>query len=55
MAKINPFENYAHKYDEWFDKNRFIYESELQAIKELLPEVKMVLRLVWVVLVLLAH
>jgi len=37
MAKINPFENYAHKYDEWFDKNRFIYESELQAIRELLP------------------
>ncbi len=37
MANKNPFENYAQKYDDWFDKNRFIYESELQAIKELLP------------------
>jgi ubiquinone/menaquinone biosynthesis C-methylase UbiE len=37
MVKINPFENYAHKYDEWFDKYRFVYESELHAVKELLP------------------
>ena len=37
MAKFNPFENYAQKYDEWFDKNKFVYESELQAVKELLP------------------
>jgi hypothetical protein len=40
MVKINSFENYAQKYDEWFDKNRFIYESELQAVKELLPSSK---------------
>ena len=37
MVKFDPFENYSKKYDEWFDKNRSIYESELQAIKELLP------------------
>ena len=37
MVKFEPFENYSKKYDEWFDKNRFIYESELQAVKELLP------------------
>ena len=35
---FKPFDRYAQRYDEWFDKNRFIYESELQAIKELLPE-----------------
>lgn len=40
MVKINPFELYAQKYDEWFDKNKFIYESELQAVKELLPSSK---------------
>jgi hypothetical protein len=34
---FEPFEKYAQKYDEWFDKNKFAYESELQAIKELLP------------------
>ena len=38
MAKFEPFENNANKYDEWFDKNKFSYESELQAVKELLPE-----------------
>ncbi len=35
-----PFDTFAQKYDEWFDKNRFIYESELQAIKELLPKIQ---------------
>lgn len=40
MVNVRPFENYSKKYDEWFDKNRFIYESELQAVKELLPKGK---------------
>lgn len=38
MEKFEPFENYSQKYDEWFDKNSSIYELELQAVKELLPE-----------------
>jgi ubiquinone/menaquinone biosynthesis C-methylase UbiE len=37
---FEPFDRFAQQYDEWFDKNRFIYESELQALKELLPESK---------------
>ena len=40
MVNIESFENYSLKYDEWFDNNRFIYESELQAVKELLPKGK---------------
>ncbi len=40
MIKIDPFEIYSQKYDEWFDKNRFTYKSELQAVKELLPKSK---------------
>jgi ubiquinone/menaquinone biosynthesis C-methylase UbiE len=40
MANKNPFENYAREYDDWFEKNKFIYESELQAVKELLPKSK---------------
>ncbi|MGC9517790.1 MAG: class I SAM-dependent methyltransferase [Methanomicrobiales archaeon] len=40
MANFEPFENYSRKYDEWFDKNEYIYESELQAVKELLPKSK---------------
>ena len=38
MHKIEPFERYAGKYEEWFERNRSVYESELQAIRELLPE-----------------
>jgi len=37
MAKIGPFEKYADRYEEWFLKNSFAYQSELQAIKVLLP------------------
>jgi ubiquinone/menaquinone biosynthesis C-methylase UbiE len=40
MVNYDPFENYSQKYDEWFDKNRFIYESELQAVKDVLPKSK---------------
>nr|WP_319374299.1 hypothetical protein [uncultured Methanobacterium sp.] len=40
MVIVRPFENYSKKYDEWFDKNRFIHESELQAVKELLSNSK---------------
>ena len=38
MAKIEPFEQHAQQYEDWFEKNRFAYESELKAVKTLLPE-----------------
>ncbi len=38
MVKFEPFEKYAEKYDQWFDKNKSSYKSELQAVKELLPK-----------------
>jgi ubiquinone/menaquinone biosynthesis C-methylase UbiE len=40
MPKIEPFEKHASQYEEWFERNKFAYESELQAIKEQLPESK---------------
>ena len=40
MARIEPFEKYTNQYEDWFIKNRFIYESELEAIREQLPEAK---------------
>ncbi|MGA1840245.1 MAG: class I SAM-dependent methyltransferase [bacterium] len=40
MARIEPFEKYTKQYEDWFIKNRFIYESELKAIREQLPESK---------------
>jgi ubiquinone/menaquinone biosynthesis C-methylase UbiE len=38
MAKIEPFEQHAQQYEEWFERNRFAYESELRAVRMLLPE-----------------
>lgn len=40
MAKIEPFEKYSNEYEEWFEKNSSIYESELNAIKTFVPEDK---------------
>ena len=40
MAKISAFEKYSTKYEEWFEKNNSIYESELNAIKTFVPENK---------------
>ncbi|RKY37735.1 MAG: SAM-dependent methyltransferase, partial [Candidatus Omnitrophota bacterium] len=38
MAKIQAFEKYADKYEDWFEKNHWAYQSELLAIKEHLPK-----------------
>jgi hypothetical protein len=46
MAKIEPFERYKVKYEEWFEKNVFAYKSELQAVRYLLPKKKQELKLV---------
>ena len=40
MPRIEPFEKYSEKYEDWFERNKFAYESEIQAIKELLPQGK---------------
>lgn len=38
MVKVGPFDNYTNRYEEWFERNRFAYDSELLAVKTLLPE-----------------
>ena len=38
MAKIDPFEKHTSEYEAWFETYRFVYESELRAIKEQLPK-----------------
>ncbi len=38
MARIEPFENHTETYEEWFLKNRYTYESEIKAIKRVLPQ-----------------
>jgi SAM-dependent methyltransferase len=37
MAKIEPFDKYTTQYEQWFELNKYTYESEILAIKALLP------------------
>jgi SAM-dependent methyltransferase len=38
MARTKPFEEHPILYEDWFERNRFAYESELLAVKTQLPE-----------------
>jgi len=38
MPKVEPFEKHVDIYEEWFVRNKFAYESELQAIRAMLPK-----------------
>lgn len=40
MQRIDPFNKNPIKYDQWFIKNKFAYESELLAIKSQIPKKK---------------
>lgn len=33
MAKIEPFETHTDRYDAWFEDHKWVYESELEAIR----------------------
>jgi SAM-dependent methyltransferase len=37
MPKTTPFDNYPDEYDNWFVTNKFAFQSELNAIKKVLP------------------
>ncbi|MCK4329727.1 class I SAM-dependent methyltransferase [candidate division WOR-3 bacterium] len=38
MARTRPFEKYALQYEDWFERNKFVYQSELLAIRKQLPK-----------------
>jgi ubiquinone/menaquinone biosynthesis C-methylase UbiE len=38
MPRTKPFEDHALQYEDWFERNRFAYKSELLAIRSQLPE-----------------
>ena len=40
MPRIEPFERYPFKYEQWFIKNKYAYKSELLALKKQLPKSK---------------
>jgi len=37
LPKVEPFDRYADRYDGWFDRHRATYESELRAVRRLVP------------------
>jgi ubiquinone/menaquinone biosynthesis C-methylase UbiE len=38
VAKIKPFEHNTTRYEDWFEKNKFAYLSELEAVKKAVPQ-----------------
>jgi len=38
VPRVESFENNVDKYEAWFDRNRAAYESELEALRALLPK-----------------
>jgi len=40
MSGIKVFEKYAGRYEAWFEKYRFVYKSELRAVKRMIPKHK---------------
>jgi ubiquinone/menaquinone biosynthesis C-methylase UbiE len=37
VKSIEIFEKYAKEYDDWFEKNKYVYKSEIKALKKLSP------------------
>ena len=37
MPRISPFDKYGEQYESWFEKNRWVYEAELRAVKAMMP------------------
>jgi len=37
MATTTPFDTHSDRYEAWFQEHVFAYESELLAVRELLP------------------
>jgi len=37
MPKIQPFDQYSKKYESWFTENKYVYQSELAAVRNFIP------------------
>jgi len=40
MPRIGPFEKHSDKYEKWFIDNEYAYQSEVNAIKDIIPDFK---------------
>ena len=38
MPKVEPFERFRERYENWFERHRYAYLSELEAVRKLLPK-----------------
>ena len=38
MPKTEPFEKFTERYEAWFEKHKYAYLSELEAVRKLLPK-----------------
>jgi len=38
MSNINIFDRYYKRYDAWYERNKFVYLSEIEAVKKVLPK-----------------
>ncbi len=36
-AKTEPFDKYVNEYEKWFEENRPVYDSELEAVRHFIP------------------
>ncbi len=40
MARTEPFDKYLNEYEEWFKEHKYVYESELEAVRHFIPQDK---------------
>jgi len=38
LSRVQPFEDFPQRYEDWFRRNKYVYQSELEAVRSLLPE-----------------
>ena len=38
MARIEPFELFPDRYEAWYEENRYVYLSELEAVRHFIPK-----------------
>lgn len=40
MARTEPFDKYLNEYEKWFEEHKYVYESELKAVRHFIPKGK---------------
>ncbi len=38
MSKIEPFEQYSERYEQWFREHRYVFQAEIEAVHKHLPD-----------------